>query len=1476
MIEKPAMGLADTARRRDLVELRVANLRRELGAETEPRLQAAILYQLGSLYEHELEQTSEAMEEYRRAQQIAPGFQPALIAQLRIAERSENSYDLGTLRSQQVARATSPAVSSAALVDLAMHSEDWASLLREAIARSPEPAIPALILEWLAEARGDDSAVRDALLAQAKHARDPNLRAALWLDLALHEIDSGRPDEAIEALDRVCESDALVWQARSLQSRTARDHGRWEAFVLTVTSMARLLEAAVERNDAQDPLSLPVPEEERLPLATFLWHQAATCSATHLDDLEAAAGYLDSALRLLPNRRLTRLQALLIAERRGDLAAAQAPSAWFRANAPDDAAFVSHELRLALSSDDVHGAFETLRDVARRFPDSDYVRAALEVASIRSASHRERAESLVDQAQSAEGEARARLNWRAAQLSSADPDSSERAQALYSAAIAASSGSGHSRTAMVREALGAAMRTKQWDAVVGRCDELMQGDIDPTERAMLAYSKYDLTRHAQGAEDEAQQLLAEALSDSRNRAWAPQLARAQAAWTGDARLLAQAHEASAELESGDRRLGHLCAAGWAYARNCEWEAAKRVLRLAMDAAPDDQLVLSQLDAVLREGGRPEEVVSLARERAQSDSKAALGELSLLLAGASAERSGNLTAARHAYEQALVEAPGSPSAALAMLDIARLQGDSQATLRAYAALSRSELGGGVPELYALLEGDAQSAVNGVGAGLAYGRALEHASTAPAAAIALLSLPLASSDADQRLTAEELLVDAGSFTAEDQTGFASAYRALRASLGEQGASAGEAWLGLSAAAPNDALRAAALLQGLRATGLARGTDAADELFMLAQEAKELSDLHTDASIAIDEALAPGDDAALRVQALERKLQHSAALGRSALDAAHCRALVEADRGAEAVALLSEAVDERPDDLALWETLRSAARQAGEWPLVALACERLAPYVDGSLSGDLLEEAGVVRMDRLQQYRQAEDLFRRALEVDPARDIAFRRLRDLLVAHEDAEALEALVSERLALGGPKERRDLLYERARLLRGFSDRPGALEVLGELFDAEPDHAGALALAAEVHVSLEHWAEAVDCLRLLSRASIPEEQRRLAHLGAADFLESKLGAKDEALGELRAVEALGLADAETWTRIAALEVALDRPGAAIDAYKRALEAEPTQQIAIASLVDLLDDAETDAAVASYEAAIWARVEAGELDASLLEALGTAATWRGHDARASATFAVQGALGLAPAGGVQHTDLDRVSAAALWDKEADPVLQEVVLRAGPALGHRRLRSTKASPSEPIFAELERLSQRFGIRTGSVGVSTQLATPVAQIGSEGEIRWVVPQSARAGLDAMSRFMAGRLAWAAARGGAQLVDGSAEQAAGLLLAVLRVSGCEVTAGDPPLPGAEIKLRRAVRKEVHKAAGRAKLSRSSLLAYARSLQRSADRAGLLASGDIATGLAVLLSGRLSVEALKTSPRALNLLRFWLDASSPLWVSHD
>ncbi len=1466
MIGKPPPSPPGGPRKLDLVELRMGNLRRELGAETDPSIRAAILHHLGCLYEHELGRSSDARDCYAQAQDEAPGFQPAAIARMRRTERSTDADEVEALCMTRLGAAEDPASRATALLDLALRSDDWERFLREAVAGSPEPAVPALILEWLAGARSAPDALHEALRGQAEHATEPALSAALWLDVALARIDSGKVDDALDALDLACDSPQVAWSARLLQRRAAREHGRWGALVAASASMARLLEAA----PPDDPLSCSVPDEERLPFAAFLWQEAATESATKLGDTEAAAGYLASALRLCPEDRALRLQALLLAEARGDEDEIHRTAQWFDENAPDDPAFVAHEIRRALESDALESSLALLRGAAARYPSSEYAQAALDVALLRAEARSERVERLLQRAEQAEGEGRTLVLWHAARLVAASARAPEDAQALFAQAA---EGARERKPAILRDALGAAIHERDLGAILQRAGDLLACDLPADERSMLMFSRYDVTQHLLGDTEPARALLREALRDESCLDWAPRVARARAACSDDGELLALAHESLASRVASQHRVGHLFAAGRAHARLGDWNAAEQVLREALEYAPDDEHVIALLESVLLQGGRPEDVVTLAQTRSGSSAGTALSEASLLLAAATAERSGNLPAAQHACEQALRQSPQSCSAALALADVARRQADRVARLRAYEQLSGAELGGGVPELFALLGGDALAFANGHSrnASASYERALEHAVTAVPSAVALLSTPRTDTTEDQRALAEEILADTRA-PAVEANGFSSAYAALRGALEERGSSADDAWLKLATVAPNDALRAGALLHGLREMRIARGEQAIDELFMLAHESEELAEDYPEAAIAIDETLAPGDDPELRAAALRRKLRHSTDLGRSALDAAHCRALVEAGCGAEAVALLSNAVDERPDDLALWETLRTAARQAGQWALVAQACERLALFVEGTLKADLLEEAGAVRLDCLQQHQQAEDALRGALEADPSRNIAFRRLHDLLAEREDAEGLEELVSARLALGGPKDRPDLLYERARLLRGFSDRPGALEVLDELFSSEPDHSGALALAAEVHVSLEQWAEAVDCLRRLSQSGIPDEQRRVAHLGAADFLQTRLGRNDEALVELRAVEALGLADTQTWLRIGALEEGFNNSGAAIDAYSRALDAEPTGALAAARLADLMDGPDRDSTLQRYERAIWTRIDAGGLDAALLEDLREAAHWRGDHERGSALRAVQAALDPHAPLAQGAMDLSHISMAAVSDRDADTLIEDVTRLAGPALGAPRVRAKKLGASDGVVGELEQLIERFGARLGSVSVAEDLERVAAYAGRNGEVHFVVPRSAREGLDPMGRFLAGRLAWAVPRGGGSLLDESPERAGGTLAAILRASRCHLAEGGPILPAVVVKLRRAVRKSVQEAVGDTRVEPSALLSAAKRLHRSADRVGLLACGDIGPALTTLSGGRTSITALRNSARSLDLLRFWAAPDSPLW----
>ena len=909
MMGKPPPSPPGVARKLDAVELRMGNLRRELDAETDASIKAAILYHMGSLYEHELGRASDAVDHYGKAFEVSPSFQPAAMARMRLAERARDDAGLEAMCRAHAEAAKEPSTRASASLDLALRSDDWASLLRDALDQSADPVVPALVLEWLAEAHRDSEALRHALRTQAEHASDPTLRSALWVDLALAEIDDGSTDAALHALELACESDALAWSARALQRRVARESERWDVLVSASVWMARSLQSEA----AADPLALSIPEEERLPMAAMLWHEAATYSEHALGDRDAAAEYLASALRLCPEDQALRRDALVLAEHRAAPDALEEAAAWFRAAAPSDPTFVSREIRAALGSDEHQSALDFLREVAAHYPDSELAQAALEVALLRAAASAERIERLRQSAEAHQGEARARLLWRAARVAAATDPSSGEAQTLFSDAASAAP---ELRATILRDAWGTALLARDGEMTIRRSEELLTLELEPEELALLSFCRYDVARNLLDDQERASTLLRQALSDPHGRRWAPSVALVLATADADLELLAEAREALAEASEGEKRAVHLREAGRARALAGDWDAAERVLRAALDEAGDDARSLALLEGVLREGGHPEKVVTLARAQRGTPAEASLGEDSLLLAGATAERSGDLSSARRAYEEALERSANSAAAALALGDVARRMGDDALRLRASALVEQAELGGGVSELVALLCADTSDGAS-VDAPACYERALGHPITSSSAAAALLSTPRPMTTEEQRAAAEEILADAGASLNGSGNGFSTAFSALRDSLGKQGSSTGDAWLQLASLAPNESLRAGALLQGLREIRVDQGDRAIDELFMLAQEAEGLAASHPEAAIAIDEVLAPGDDPELRAATLRRKLDHSAELGRGALDAAHSRALVEAERGAEAVVLLSRALDERPDDLASWET-------------------------------------------------------------------------------------------------------------------------------------------------------------------------------------------------------------------------------------------------------------------------------------------------------------------------------------------------------------------------------------------------------------------------------------------------------------------------------------------------------------------------------------------------------------------------------
>jgi len=140
------------------------------------------------------------------------------------------------------------------------------------------------------------------------------------------------------------------------------------------------------------------------------------------------------------------------------------------------------------------------------------------------------------------------------------------------------------------------------------------------------------------------------------------------------------------------------------------------------------------------------------------------------------------------------------------------------------------------------------------------------------------------------------------------------------------------------------------------------------------------------------------------------------------------------------------------------------------------------------------------------------------------------------------------------------LYYELGRHERKRDQLPAALEALDNVLMLDDEHLGALGLTAEIQTARGNFAEAVAALdRLASATSLPKTQRRLAALGAADFLEHKLDDRAGALARLEQLLLLSPDEAPLHLRLANLAERDGRLDRTAQAIERAIELESDER-----------------------------------------------------------------------------------------------------------------------------------------------------------------------------------------------------------------------------------------------------------------------------------------------------------------------------
>jgi uncharacterized protein HemY len=308
------------------------------------------------------------------------------------------------------------------------------------------------------------------------------------------------------------------------------------------------------------------------------------------------------------------------------------------------------------------------------------------------------------------------------------------------------------------------------------------------------------------------------------------------------------------------------------------------------------------------------------------------------------------------------------------------------------------------------------------------------------------------------------------------------------------------------------------------------------------------------------APERDNDAQAAALSMLVAHAEGEEQLELRLASARAELRRGEPEAALATLQAILAQTPDELSALELKRVAGRAAQDFQAVVDAAEALAARLDGDLALTLLEESAMVRMDALDDARAAEGVLRGVLARAPTRSGAYARLHELLSQKGDSKELIALVRARTEhVHDADELIKLFYELARLYRARGELDAALDAVDNVLMLD-EHVGALALSAEIHTSREEWDEAVRALEAMAGAAgVPKTQRRLARLGAADFLQHRLARPADALQQLEQLTKEGHSDAELTLRIAETAELAKNPRRAIEALVLAAKSADTAQ-----------------------------------------------------------------------------------------------------------------------------------------------------------------------------------------------------------------------------------------------------------------------------------------------------------------------------
>ena len=1481
-----------------MARARLEALHEELAVVSEPRTRALLDLELGALYEHTFGDRAQALACYRSAHER----QPAMLApMLSIARVTSAEPSLAAQAWQAYAassdsprdRADALCEAGILLCDELNAKDSGLALLRQALEVDATCSTAALLLEYEARAARDP---KEAERVNALHARavgDVELKASLLLEIAAAEQRDGH---GVAALSRLAEAGVLGARTRAVFSATERV-ARAQHHPARLLAALDALAARAEQTEREADEAGEAVEQ---PRSVALQRQAARTAAAELADTVAAAERQTRALiRGGRDPLLLWERIVLLHERAQPEDAIRAARALLdvTGDTPLSAAVHLRYAELLDMLNDAEGSLTQRRLAALRDPASASTIATLEDALLWQGRPQLLCDHLLVRAERTSGQARAEHLMHAGRIAVFKLRDNERGLSLLRRAVECSV----RPEVALRTLYTAAVWSGDHETAVDAAQALCGRQLEPAERTLLRFDQYERLRRA-GDTDSALALLEAALLESTNVAWAAPAARVEGAAHHNHRLLADAHRALAQRSPDPAHAAaHLGAAARSLLRAGEAAAAVAELRLALAQAPNDAYALALLEECLITAGEGREAARMLRDAAQSHESARRRELALLHAGSAAEAVFDREAAARSYLEAASLDTSTIAPLWSLRRLSERSADNVLLLQALTQLAAREARGAPGlaqlELGEFLAGHATFEP----AAEALAKVLDNSELAAAAALGLWLLPESAVPAQARADAERVLLEAGEplraallreriarqgahgeTPAQELTQALDEYpddRSLACAALDESQDAQQranALLRLGRISDDASVGAELTLHSIRTALLARGSDAGGECALHALQAVQRVPGSLSAAIALDETLGAGDDPESRAEALAARIAHATPDAQKMLFAARARALLAAGRAQDAADAARRMLAQDGEDLTALELLRTAARALGDFAVVADAARRLADHATGRQRTLLLEEAADALDHEPDRDDDAEECLRLAFAHEPTTEVAFVKLHDRLLDRGELPELVEVIERRLvatlvAKTAPATEPELLelrYEYALALRATGRKEEALRALDEVLTADPTHAAALGLRVETCTALEDWPSAVSALRRLADAPVPVAQKRLARLGAAEFLERRLNNPAAACAELRALDASGINDHAVLVRLAVLceraaqyreavdacrRAAAQVSGAAAAAlelragdilhqhlgaqneaelaYARALAADPLAVDAYARLLDRTTQAhEREALIGRLERSVRAALEREPAQPQLLRHLLQAARWAQRSDVELTALSVLGALGVSD------------------DDERD------ALRC-------RLTDRARAPRDEDARALRRL--------GGSAESAALAHP-AQLASlalsalDGDEQPESPFSLAAELartsDGAQRFDLGRQALARALGVWPLARRTRAAQRDALRACASLAGRAQGAEIDEL-GKRIgkQLARAQRKDLTRGIETAGDAIDlQIESYLDALDAGLVRAGVLLAGDV--GAAWARSGPLSGSAGE-----LDLLRFWL-----------